>query len=86
MANAKKIKIYTWGYCPYCIRAKKLLEEEKLDFEEICLDGREEELKELINKTKHKTVPQIFIGSEMIGGFKELSKLRQSGKLQDRLK
>ena len=86
MTNTKKIKIYTWGYCPFCIRAKRLLTEEKLEFEEVCLDGKDEQLKELVSKTKYKTVPQIFIGDEMIGGFSELSNLRQSGKLREKLK
>lgn len=78
---AKKIEIYTWGYCPYCIRAKSLLKDKGLDFTEISLDGKNEELMALRERTGQRTVPQIFIDDEFIGGFSELSALNASGSL-----
>ena len=65
----KIVKIYLWTYCPYCIGAKKLLESKNIAFEEIVLDGKDDELRALREKTHHRTVPQIFIGEEFIGGF-----------------
>lgn len=78
---AKSIKLYTWGYCPFCIRAKNLLDEKGLAYEEVNLDGKDDELKALREKTGQRTVPQIFIDDEFIGGFTELSALNNSGGL-----
>lgn len=77
----KKIEIYTWGFCPYCVRAKNLLEEKGLDYKEISLDGKDDELHALRERTGQRTVPQIFIDDEFIGGFSELSQLNSEGKL-----
>lgn len=78
------VKMYTWGSCPYCIRAKSLLSGKGIPFEEINLDGKDEELQALRNKTGQRTVPQIFIGEKMIGGFSDLVALDSKGEL-DRL-
>jgi glutaredoxin 3 len=77
----KKVEIYTWGYCPYCIRAKNLLKEKGLEFTEIPLDGKEDKLAELRERTGQRTVPQIFIDDQFIGGFSELSAMNAEGKL-----
>lgn len=79
---AKTAKLYTWGHCPYCIRAKNLLNEIGIAFEEINLDGKDEELKKLREETGQRTVPQIFIDGEFIGGFSELSALNAAGSLK----
>ncbi len=78
---SKKIEIYTWGYCPFCVRAKNLLAEKGLEFTEINLDGKDDELVKLREKTGQRTVPQIFIDDSFIGGFSELSALNADGKL-----
>jgi len=78
---AKKIEIYTWGYCPYCVRAKNLLTEKGMDFTEVSLDGKDDELMKLRERTGQRTVPQIFIDDEFIGGFQELSALNAAGSL-----
>lgn len=67
-----KIQIYTQTYCPYCTRAKTYLKGKGLDFEEINLDGKEDELESLKNRTGHRTIPQIFIDDKFIGGYNEL--------------
>lgn len=77
----KSVKIYTWKTCPYCIRAIQLLKTKKVDFEEFVLDGKDDELNALRAKTGHKTVPQIFIGDEFIGGYSELAALESTGEL-----
>lgn len=76
-----EVKVYTQTYCPYCDRAKSLLKEKGVNFEEINLDGKPDELNSLREKTGMRTVPQIFIGEELIGGYSELSSLDQEGKL-----
>ncbi len=78
---SRKIEIYTWGHCPYCIRAKNLLTENGIKFTEHALDGKDSELIKLRERTGQKTVPQIFIDDVFIGGFSELSALNASEKL-----
>lgn len=82
----KSVKVYTWSYCPYCENAKKLLQQKGFDFEEIVLDGKDEELEKLRNKTQQKTVPQIFVGDEFIGGYSELAALETTGELDKKVK
>ena len=77
------IQIYTWSNCPYCVRAKDLLKRKGLAFEEIDLDGREDELKALRDRTGMRTVPQIFIGGQLVGGFSELAAMDSAGKLEN---
>ena len=81
----KKITVYTWKFCPFCVRAKNLLKSEKLDFEEVVLSHTGKDIEELRERTKMKTVPQIFFGDDLIGGFRELSQLKKSGELHKRL-
>lgn len=75
------VKMYTWGACPFCIRAKALLSSKSIPFEEINLDGKDQELQELRQRTGQRTVPQIFIGDKLIGGFTDLAALDANGEL-----
>lgn len=68
-----KITIYTTDNCPYCIRAKQLLNARGLAFEEINLEGRPEEIASLKARTGWRTVPQIFYDDVLIGGYTELA-------------
>ncbi len=79
------VRVYTWSNCPYCVRAIALLESKGIAFEEINLDGKDEELHALRTRTGWRTVPQIFIGEEMIGGYTDLAALEASGKLEKML-
>lgn len=81
----KPVKIYTWTYCPFCIRAKSFLDSKGVDYEEVVLDGKDDELQKLREQTGQRTVPQIFVGDEMIGGFSEMMGLEQSGELDKKL-
>lgn len=83
---AKKVTIYTWTVCPYCDRAKTLLTNKGVAFEEVNLDGRDDELDALRKKTGFRTIPQIFIGEEFIGGFQDLSALEAADQLDEKLK
>lgn len=77
-----KIEIYSTTNCPYCVSAKKLLQDRNLAFQEI--DVSEPEKKEALkNKTGWRTVPQIFIDDQLIGGFQELAAMDKKGLLKD---
>ena len=75
------IKMYTTRICPYCVAAKRLLKERGLTYEEIDVSSDDAKRAWLVQTTGRRTVPQIFIGGESIGGFDELSALDQAGKL-----
>lgn len=79
-----EIKVYTTNYCPFCIKAKYLLRELEIEFEEIELKGHED-FDELVEKTGYHTVPQIFINDKLIGGFEELYNLHKSGELSEKI-
>lgn len=74
------VTIYTTPSCPYCHAAKELLKRKGADFREIDVSD-DAEFDALTRRTGWKTVPQIFIGEKMIGGFRELSTLELDGKL-----
>lgn len=81
----KPIKVYSTLICPYCIRAKMLLNERGLAFENIDVTGDPATRAWLVKATGQRTVPQIFIGDEPIGGFTELRELDRSGQLAKKL-
>lgn len=78
-----KIKVFTANLCPYCTMAEKLLERKGLQYQEINVDSQPGLRQELMNKTKRRTVPQIFVGDVHVGGFDDLYALEQSGKLDE---
>lgn len=78
----KKIIVYTTIYCPYCDSAKRLLKSKGLDFVEIALDDKPDLRKKISDENNgYRTVPMIFIDDEFVGGFTELAKLSETGKL-----
>ncbi|MEC7030691.1 MAG: glutaredoxin domain-containing protein [Pseudomonadota bacterium] len=77
------IKIYTKDHCPYCGYAKRLLDSLEQKYEEIPLRSDREAIMALVDKTGMKTLPQIFIHNELIGGYDDLKSLVDSGKLDD---
>lgn len=80
------VTIYTSTPCPYCSRAKALLKARGADVEEIHLAWNDDAKRsDLIARTGHRTVPQIFIGDEFVGGFDELSALDRAGTLAELL-
>jgi len=81
-----KVEIYTKMFCPYCVRAKRLLDEKGVDFEEhdITLGGPKRA--EMIQRADGRTtVPQIFIGGTHVGGSDDLAALERQGKLDPML-
>ena len=75
-----KITMYSTRWCGYCVRAKVLLEQRGLAFEEINLDD-DPHFRQLFDLTGGWTVPQILIDGEPIGGYVELWRLDKEGKL-----
>ena len=76
------IVIYTTGTCPYCIRAKALLERKGAGFEEIRVDLESQRRDEMVTRSSGVTsVPQIFIGERHIGGCDDLFELDFDGEL-----
>ena len=80
----KNVKIYTTPYCPYCVRAKRLLTKKNVPYEEIDVAGDDEARERLTAQTGQRTVPQIFIGDTHVGGSDDLHALEERGEL-DRL-
>lgn len=80
-----RVRIYTTLLCPYCIRAKALLEERGIAFEEIGVGGDMAKRAWLLEVTGRRTVPQIFIDDDPIGGYDDLRALDRTGELAKRL-
>ncbi|WP_445116614.1 glutaredoxin 3 [Acinetobacter sp. WZC-1] len=81
-----EVKVYSTTFCPYCVRAKQLLERKGVAYTEINLSNEAPEVRmELTQKTSHRTVPQIFINDQFIGGFDQLYALERDGKLDQML-
>lgn len=77
----KPVQIYTTPSCPYCHRAKRLLQRKNVPYEEIDVAGDDAAREMLVQRTGERTVPQIFIGDEHVGGSDELHALDAQGKL-----
>ncbi len=73
--------MYSTTYCGYCVRAKMLLQRRGIAFEEIDVTDDDEKRDWLRRTTKRRTVPQIFIHGQPIGGSDELHALDRSGEL-----
>jgi len=75
------IKLVTKDACSYCAAAKSLLQSKQLDYEEIHVIRQTEHARELLSKATQRTMPQVFIDGEAIGGFTELNQLVKAGVL-----
>lgn len=76
------IEIYTTAYCPYCIRAKTLLESKKVQFTEINVDGNPQLRQQMTERANGGyTVPQIFINQQHIGGCDDIMALEARNQL-----
>ena len=82
----KKVEIYTWQYCPFCIRAKALLSQKAVAYEEYKIDGNEVARREMqLRADGRNTLPQIFIDNQGIGGCDELYELESNNDLDKML-
>ncbi|MCU0073341.1 glutaredoxin 3 [Pseudomonas koreensis] len=78
--------VYSSDYCPYCSRAKYLLANKGVAFEEIKVDGKPQVRAAMAQKAGRTSVPQIWIGEKHIGGCDDLYALERAGKLDALLK
>ena len=80
----KEILIYTGPSCNFCAAAKRLLERNKLKFNEIDVSSGENIRDEMIKKSNgQRTIPQIFFGDHHVGGYTELRALEKENKLKE---
>ncbi|WP_434654015.1 glutaredoxin 3 [Pseudomonas sp. R3-56] len=80
------VVVYSSDYCPYCSRAKMLLNNKGVAFEEIKVDGKPQLRAEMTQKARRTSVPQIWIGDTHVGGCDDLFALERAGKLDALLK
>lgn len=77
-----RVEIYTWSTCPFCIRAKALLVKKGVDFTEYCIDGDNEARENMAQRANgRRSLPQIFINNQHIGGCDDLYALDRQGEL-----
>jgi glutaredoxin 3 len=82
-----KVQMYTTAVCPYCIRAKQLLQQKGVvEIDEIRIDLLPERAGEMTVRTGRRTVPQIYIGETHVGGCDDLYALDRAGGLDPLLK
>ena len=81
-----KVLMYSTATCPYCVRAEQLLLRKGVrEIEKIRVDLQPELRVAMMEKTGRRTVPQIYIGDEYIGGYDELASLDHAGGLAELL-
>ncbi|MBA3668052.1 MAG: glutaredoxin 3 [Sphingomonas sp.] len=81
-----KVEIYTKSTCPFCLRAKRLLDMKKIEFEEHGVDFGGSTKAEMVQRSGGRTtVPQIFIDGRHVGGCDDLMALEYDGKLDELL-
>ncbi len=77
-----KVVMYCTEVCPYCVRAEQLLRRKGVgDIEKIRIDLHPEQRDVMIQKTGRRTVPQIYINGEHVGGYDDMAALDRAGKL-----
>ena len=77
-----EVIIYSSGFCPYCSWAKKMLDAKNVSYSEVRIDQVEGAQQEMLAKSNGQmTVPQIFIDDYHVGGYTDMVKLDQQGKL-----
>lgn len=80
-----EVIIYTTLVCPYCVRAKHLLQKKGVPYQEVDVSHDHAARMDLVQRTGRRTVPQIFINGESIGGCDELYALERAGELDRKL-
>jgi glutaredoxin 3 len=82
----QRVEIYTTPYCPYCVAAKRLLAKKGVSYEETDVSADADLRQKMMTRAGgRRTVPQIFIGGQHVGGSDELHALDQAGKLDPML-
>ena len=79
-----RVTVYSTAHCSFCMRAKTMLEKWDIDYDEVLIDGDDAAMKQFVEVTSGaRTVPQIVIDGQPIGGFTELTELHMDGELDD---
>ena len=81
MTAVPEIVMYSTRFCPYCIRARRLLEQKGVAFRDIAVDSDRSLRAQMQSRSGRHTVPQIWIGERHVGGFDDLWLLEQRGQL-----
>jgi glutaredoxin 3 len=81
-----KVQVYSKKNCPFCVRAKALLDRKGISYEEIDAEGNDELRSWLAEASGQKTVPQIFVDGRPLGGFSDIDALDKQGKLDPALR
>ena len=76
-----EVVMYTTGMCPYCVRAKMLLQRKGVGWKELRIDSDRALMREMMERSGRRTVPQIFIGDVHVGGYDDMAELDSYGKL-----
>ncbi len=76
-----RITLYATAWCGYCAAARALLHQKGMEFTEIDVDEDPKRREEMIARSGRRTVPQVFVGDQHIGGYDDLKALERSGKL-----
>ena len=81
-AQVPAIMMYSTGWCPFCDRARALLQRKSVTFREVKVDEDDSQRKTMLERTGgRRTVPQIFIGDRHVGGYDDLYALDKAGEL-----
>lgn len=80
-----KVEVYSSAHCPFCVMAKRLLDRKGVAYEEIRVDLDPAKRQEMMKKSRQRTVPQIFINNEAIGGYTDLVAIDNSQRLDSML-
>jgi glutaredoxin 3 len=81
-----EVIVYSSGFCPYCVRAKQLLDRKCIPYQEIRVDEDPVQKEVMIQRSGRYTVPQIFINDTHVGGCDDLYALERSGRLDELLR
>ena len=80
-----RVRMYTTQWCGYCAAARELLRSKGVDFEDIDVDSDPAKRTEMQDLSGGRTVPQVFINDEPVGGYSDIAALDQQGRLDELL-
>ncbi|MDZ7685213.1 MAG: glutaredoxin 3 [Gammaproteobacteria bacterium] len=80
------VVMYGTRFCPFCMRARALLQQKEVRYRDIAVDGKPDLRREMAEKSGRNTVPQIWIGATHVGGCDELMQLERNGELDAMVK
>jgi glutaredoxin 3 len=80
-----KVLMYSTRFCPYCVRARSLLDSKRVSYTDISVDESPNLRREMTERSGRHTVPQIWIGDLHVGGFDDMALLERQGRLDELL-